>query len=268
MVPMERISSRQNPIVRRFRDAAAGRGDAAGQLLLDGAHLVEDAIAAGVRLEIAAFTERYLPSRFDTLAARAAAAGARVVVVPDAVMGAMSPVQQSSGVVALGRHSPAPLTAVFTGRAPLVLLLDAIQDPGNVGAIIRTAEACGATGVVADPAGADPFGWKALRGAMGSTFRLPVARHTLADAVTGARAHGLRILATVPRGGTPLPACDMRGPAAILLGGEGAGLGSTALEAADELITIPMRSPVESLNVAVAAALVLYEAARQRADAR
>jgi TrmH family RNA methyltransferase len=268
MASMERISSRQNPIVRRFRDAAAGRGETAGLLLLDGAHLVEDAIAAGIPLEIAAFAERHLPGRFDTLAARAAAAGAPIVIVTDAVMAAMSPVQQSSGVVALARQTPLPLASAFAGDAPLVLLLDAVQDPGNVGAIIRTADACGATGVVADPAGADPFGWKALRGAMGSTFRLPVARHALGDAVAGARARGLRIVATVPRGGTPLPSCDLRGPSAILLGGEGPGLDGAILQAADERITIPMRPPVESLNVAVAAALVLYEAARQRAAAR
>ena len=148
----------------------------------------------------------------------------------------------------------------------MVLLLNQVQDPGNVGAIIRAAEACGATGVVAGEGTADPFGWKALRGAMGSTFRLPVASgQTLADAVGSARAAGLRVFATAARDGTPLAACDLRGPSAILFGGEGAGLPQDLLDASDERLTIPMRPPVESLNVAIAAALVLYEAARQRA---
>ena len=147
----------------------------------------------------------------------------------------------------------------------MVLMLSQVQDPGNVGAIIRAAEACGATGVVAGEGTADPFGWKALRGAMGSTFRLPVASgQTLADAVASARAAGLRVFATAAREGTPLAACDLRGPSAILFGGEGAGLPQDLLDASDERLTIPMRPPVESLNVAIAAALVLYEAARQR----
>ena len=147
----------------------------------------------------------------------------------------------------------------------MVLMLSQVQDPGNVGAIIRAAEACGATGVVAGEGTADPFGWKALRGAMGSTFRVPVATgHTLAEAVAAARAAGLRVFATGARDGTPLAACDLRGPSAILFGGEGAGLPQDLQDASDERLTIPMRPPVESLNVAIAAALVLYEAARQR----
>jgi TrmH family RNA methyltransferase len=112
---------------------------------------------------------------------------------------------------------------------------------------------------------ADPFGWKALRGAMGSTFRLPLVREPLDLALETARAARTRVVATIPRGGTPLPECDLRGPVAILLGGEGAGLPAAWLDAADGRLTIPMRGKVESLNVAIAAALILYEASRQRA---
>jgi TrmH family RNA methyltransferase len=113
-------------------------------------------------------------------------------------------------------------------------------------------------------ASADPFGWKALRGAMGSTFRIPVARQPIEDALRAARGAGVRVFATIARGGTPLPQCDLTGPAAILLGGEGGGLPASWLDAADERLTIPMRGQVESLNVAIAAALILYEASRQR----
>jgi len=144
-----------------------------------------------------------------------------------------------------------------------------VQDPGNVGAIIRAAEACGATGALAGEGTADPFGWKALRGAMGSTFRLPVAREPLERIVDRARAAAIRLFAATPRGGKPLPECDLRGPAAVLLGGEGPGLPAALFDAADERMTIPMKPTVESLNVSVAAALILYEASRQRrADGR
>lgn len=144
-------------------------------------------------------------------------------------------------------------------------MLHDLQDPGNVGAIVRAAEACGATGIVCGQRTADPFGWKALRGSMGSSFRLPIAiKQPLDEALATARANGLRILATVARGGTTLPDCDLRKPAAILLGGEGGGLPATLIAQADERLSIPMQAPVESLNVSVAAALVVYEATRQR----
>lgn len=258
---MERISSRQNPIVRRFRDAASAPADG---LLLDGAHLVAEALAAQVALELVAVREE--PDSEETaLATLAAGRGARVVGVTPAVLSAISPVRQPSGIVALGLRRPATLEDALARPPQLVLLLAGVQDPGNVGAIIRAAAGCGATGVIASEATADPFGWKALRGSMGSVFRMPVAaRQPLDGAIAAARARGLHVYAAVPRGGTPLPCCDLRRPCAILLGGEGPGVGGGLLAAADAPLTIPMRGGVESLNVAIAAALVAYEAQRQR----
>jgi TrmH family RNA methyltransferase len=147
-----------------------------------------------------------------------------------------------------------------------VFLLSDVQDPGNVGAIVRSGEACGATGIVAGDGTADPYGWKALRGSMGSTFRVPVASQVSSlEAARAAKAQGVRILAAVPRNGQGLPDADLRGPAAVLLGGEGKGLPQPLQHLADATLSIPMREPVESLNVAVAAALIAYEASRQRA---
>jgi TrmH family RNA methyltransferase len=178
----------------------------------------------------------------------------------------MSPVRQPSGTIAIARHGPASLADVLARRPQLVLVVSDVQDPGNLGAIIRAAEACGGSGVVSAPGSADPFGWKALRGSMGSALRLPIAvRVPLAETLAAARASGLRILAAVARGGTALPSSDLRPPSVILLGGEGQGLPAAIVDAADDRITIPMRPPVESMNVATAAAIVLYEAARQRA---
>lgn len=266
---MERISSRQNPVVKQFRDLA-GSGGTDEWVLLDGQHLVEEALASGVRLDLVAFGERQVPGRLTTLSAQTQAAGARTISVTDQVLAAISPVQHPSGVVAIA-HRPAPTVGRVFERAPqLVVMLCDIQDPGNVGAIIRAAEACGATGIVTGDGTADPLGWKALRGSMGSTFRLPVAtRQSLLETAARARESGIRLLATIPRGGTTLPDADLRGPCAVMLGGEGAGLPHALVDAADARITIPMHPPVESLNVAIAAALILYEASRQRShDAR
>jgi RNA methyltransferase, TrmH family len=257
---MERIASRQNALVRQFRDTAQGVVDDA--LLLDGDHLIQEALASGVVVNVAAFSARLADGR---LASRLQSAGTRVVVVSDAVLDAMSPVRSPSGVVAIAGRPAASLEGALAKKPALVLMLHDVQDPGNVGAVVRAAEGCGATGVVCSERTADPFGWKALRGAMGSTFRLPLAvRQPLPAAIAVARTNGLRIFATAARGGTPLAECDLRVPAAILLGGEGVGLPADLVDTADVRLTIPMQPPVESLNVSIAAALVIYEAARQR----
>jgi TrmH family RNA methyltransferase len=272
---VETITSRQNVLVRTFRALAARRGR---RLLLEGPHLVDDALAAGVRVEIAAFSTRVLERRagergaeLRRLADRLERARARVVSVSDPVMAAMSPAEAPSGVVAIATHEPPAVEAALNGAPPggpaLVLLVADVQDPGNLGAMIRAAEAAGATGVIACGGSADPYGWKALRGAMGSAIRLPVAgRPATRDAVTAARARGLRIVATNPHGGPSLYEADLRRPTALLVGGEGSGLADEIIALADESISIPMRGSVESLNVAVSAALILYEAFRQRQE--
>jgi TrmH family RNA methyltransferase len=260
---MDRITSRQNAVVKEFRDAARGDSDV---ILLDGEHLVEEALASGIQLRLVAAAEHVLHSAAVRQAERA---GARVVLVSDAVLAAISPVQSPSGLVALASRRDAPLDEVFARGPQLVVMLHDVQDPGNVGAIARAAEACGATGLVCSERTADPFGWKALRGAMGSTLRLPTAaKQSLPNAITHARGAGLRIFATAARGGVPLADCDLRKPAAVILGGEGAGLPADLIELADTRMTIPMQPRVESLNVAVAAALVIYEASRQRAASK
>jgi RNA methyltransferase, TrmH family len=258
------ITSRQHPLVARFRDAA--RGDADGIMLLDGAHLVGDAVDAGVALLVAAVT----PSAFedDDLQALVSALGAQgveVTLVSAPVMDAISPVRSSSAIVALAAHPPAPGEAFYRSAAPLIVVAVDVQDPGNVGAIVRVAEAAGGTGVVVAGASARPFGWKALRGSMGSALRLPIVAGVTADeAVDAARSHGCRIVAAVPRDGRPIFEADLAGPLAILVGGEGRGLPGALVDAADERVTIPMQAPVESLNAAVTAALLLYESRRQR----
>jgi RNA methyltransferase, TrmH family len=147
----------------------------------------------------------------------------------------------------------------------VVVIAVGVQDPGNLGAIVRVAEAAGASGVIAAGACADPFGWKALRGSMGSSLRLPVAVTADAgEAIGAARRAGYRLVATVPRGGQGLFEVSLSGPIAFLVGGEGPGLPAAVIESADDRITIPMEGAVESLNSAVAAALLVYEAYRQR----
>lgn len=262
------ITSRLNPGVQAFRELVRKRRPSDERMLIDGWHLVIEARQAGVPIERAAFaTDRLTQRDIARLAQDLVDSGVDVMAVTTAVMEALSPVRTPSGVVAIGTREAVTLNAVFTRAPQLVLLAFDVQDPGNLGAMIRAAEAAGATGLIACGASADPFGWKALRGSMGSAFRLPVARASVEAALEAARAAGTRILAAVPRVGHPLFETDLRRPTAFLLGSEGSGLPLGLLQQADATLTIPMRAPVESLNVAVAAALLLYEAARQRAAA-
>jgi TrmH family RNA methyltransferase len=261
---MRRISSRQNALVARFRELARGRGPD-GAVLLDGEHLVEEAMDSGIPLETVAFAERVIDSRRDGLVARLERTSAELVRAPDQVLAAMSPARQPSGIVAIAHLHPSSLDDVLRAQPALVLVLAGIQDAGNVGAIVRAADGCGATGVIATEGTADPFGWKALRGAMGSSFRMPtVVKQALAATIARLKAAGIAVVATVPRDGNAPAASTLTRPIAILLGAEGAGLSDDLIASADERLTVPMRPPVESLNVAITAAVILYEASQQR----
>ncbi len=237
-------------------------------MLLDGMHLVIEAVTAGVPLDTVAFTARARSTPEGArLTARLASTTADLMEVSESMMAAMSPVSSPSGVVAIAGRPDWTLPRVFADAPQLVVVALDVQEPGNVGAVIRAAEAGGATGAVFCGASADPFGWKALRGSMGSALRLPVAAGVpLEDALSAARTAGLRVVATVPRGGEPPGAVDLRRPTALLFGGEGAGLSGDLVASAEARVSVPMRAPVESLNVAVSTALLIYEAARQRAS--
>jgi TrmH family RNA methyltransferase len=153
----------------------------------------------------------------------------------------------------------------FFAGTPLVIVAAGIQDPGNLGALLRSAEAAGATGAYLTDGAADPFSWKALRGSMGSVFRLPHRRRIgTVEALARLRERGVRTVAADPGAAKAYHDADLRGPLAFLLGPEGSGLPATLAAQADLAVAIPMAPRVESLNVGVAAGVLLFEAARQR----
>ena len=260
------ISSRQNPIVRGFRDLARTPDSTGTRLLLDGVHLIRDAMAAGAEFEsIAVASSRRDASEEADVARAAEVHGARVLTVSESVFAAMSPVRAPSGIVAIVRRTPVAAGAICAADDGLVLIAVDVQDSGNLGALIRAGEAGGAIGVLTCGASANPFSWKAVRGSMGSVIRLPVAAGLdVETAIRCIRTHDGSIVAAVPRHGQDPETVRWRGRVGLLVGGEGGGLTETVRAQADELVTIPMTPPVESLNVAVAAAILVYAARRQR----
>ena len=263
---MRTISSRQNDVVRRFRELAGTPDPEGREVLLDGVHLVQDAHRAGTTLDVVAVAagKAYGDDEAGVLARGLADAGVELVIAHDQVFEAMSPVRTPSGIVAIARREPLS-PADICARAGFIVAAADIQDPGNLGSLLRAAEAGGADGVLVCGTSANPFSWKAVRGSMGSALRLPVASApSLEDATACMKASGLRTVASVPRGGQAPDRVDWTGKVGLLLGGEGPGLPPALVEAADARVTIPMAAPVESLNVAVAGALLVYAARAQR----
>jgi len=261
------ISSRQNPLVRTFRALADDPDPTGERLLLDGAHLVRDAHAAGAVFEVLVVAASRLGTHSEEaqIAQALEALGVDVIAADDKVLAALSPVKSPSGIVAIVRRRvTAPSLICEHPRAFVITVVD-VQDPGNVGALIRAAEAGGATGTFVCGASASPFSWKALRGSMGSALRLPIVAGMTTDAVmTCMEEAGLRTIATVPRGGESPDDIDWRGPVGLLVGAEGPGLSDDVIARCRAQVTIPMASTVESLNVAVAGGILIYAARRQR----
>ena len=266
---MRSITSRQNPVVARFRALADTADPAGARVLLDGPHLVHEAQQSGHTFEIAAVSSSRLAS--DTEEAQLAAglekAGVEIIQAPDAVFAAMSPVRTPSGIVAIASRRPTTASEICGVENALILVAIDVQDPGNVGALVRTAEAGGVTGMFVCGTSANPFSWKAIRGSMGSALRLPVLGGMASAAVmTCLRSGHIRTVAAVPHGGQDPDALDWHGKLALILGGEGAGVPEDIARSSDVMASIPMAAPVESLNVAAAGAILVYAARRQRGD--
>lgn len=236
--------SDKNPLVKQIRRAVArGTLTEDGYAVAEGIHLLEEALAANREIgavivsEVARETSRLPQAR----------------MVSAKTFRDLSSTESPQGVIALVRPAAWTLDRILSGCA-LVVVLDGVQDPGNAGAILRAAEAFGATGAVFLKGTVNPYNPKCLRGSAGSVFRLPI--------VTDGDLSGLRLYAAMPRAQQTIEEADFRGPCGIVIGSEGHGV-SPALETRVTGVRIPT-SGVESLNAAVAAGIMLYEARRQR----
>jgi RNA methyltransferase, TrmH family len=261
--PSEPIRSRTNAHYRRFRQLKE-RGSA-DLCVLEGPKLLQEALSAGVAvIEVAISPRAESVERLVPILRTLSERGVPLRRMDPSLVASLSEAETSQGLIALARQPVFDEDRFFEG-IPLVVVGVAIQDPGNLGGLLRTAEAAGASGAFLTEGSADPLSWKALRGSMGSAFRLPHRRaFPLAEAVTEFRRRGIAVVATSAGGGTPYTDADWRRPTALLLGNEGAGLSDTLLRQADSVVSIPLAGRVESLNVGVAAGLLLFEAARQR----
>jgi TrmH family RNA methyltransferase len=281
----ELITSRENKWLKIFRAALRGTGPAAGEPIgVEGPKLVEDALRSGLQAEALLVSEAGEADLERILrAASESEAGiprSRVMRTTDKLFASVAGTETPQGVAALFRQpswqfddvvrGAAAADGALRGDAALVVVMAALQDPGNIGTIVRSAEAFGATGVVATRGSADPWSPKALRASAGSGLRFPVLRGMAIPVLLAQlRVAGVKIVAARSHSADLTSAgadaaADLREPVAIFIGNEGAGLPREIEHAADARISIPMSAAVESLNAGVAASVVLYETARRR----
>ena len=270
---LRRVEGRHNPLVKQLRQAfSRAELTESGDCAIEGLRILEEAIRSGLRFSAVFFrdssqdrAERLLPQL-----------GAQVetLLLPDKLFDSLVPSDSPQGVAALVRLKEFSLDDIIEKErlqiGPIVALAG-LQDPGNLGTILRSSEAFGSAGVVLGEGTVSPFNSKVIRASAGSVFRLPVIHGhgksgtaKLDEVSEKLRARGVRLIATSSHKGTPLDQADLKEATAIFFGNEGAGLSREVMSKMDEVIAIPHTAQVESLNAGVAASIVLYEAARQR----
>jgi RNA methyltransferase, TrmH family len=258
--------SRDNSLLRQARAVRDGRVD--DLIFVEGLRLCEEALQSGLRIQSVIYSEEIAEkeraARFIEEVGRVAD---RLAIVSEKLLATISYTKTPQGIILLAerpQQGPSKLESK-TDDTPLLVILHGINNPVNVGAILRSAEAAGATAAISTAQTADPYSPKALRGAMGSAFRLPLWHGpSYAEAIAWCDARAIRTIAADVGARSTHTAIDWTVPTALILGQESTGLTPEELALASDAVKIEMHGSVESLNVSVAAAVMLYEAARQR----
>jgi TrmH family RNA methyltransferase len=265
-MPFRIVQSKQNARLKELRRALAHPGrDERGLAGIEGPNLIEEALRAGLRIDCvfaAQGAERLiepLPLGPET----------EILLLPKELLDSALTTETPQPVAAL-IEPPAWMWAHLldnaSGTAPLIVVLAGLQDPGNLGTILRSAEAFGAHGVVSLPGTVSAWNPKAVRASAGSVFRMPLLAVTPNEVFSRLKEARVKILTTAVREAEPAQCANLAGPVALLIGNEGNGVPAELAARADSAITIPCPGPVESLNASVAASVLLYEASRQRAS--
>src|SRR5215208_4645896 len=260
------IISRDNSLLRQVRAVRDGKIDEL--IFIEGLRLCEEAYRSDLAIEAVVVSEELLrKERAAGVIEELSRVSKRVGSVSEKLLESVSYTKTPQGIIVLA-HRPAAseerLTASLNTR-PLLVVLHQINNPVNVGAIIRTAEAAGATGIITTKKTSDPFSPKSLRGAMGSAFRLPIwSGLSFTETIEWCRRRGIVTACADAKATSSYTEIEWTGPCALVLGPESEGFTPEELGGADRSVSIPMKGAAESLNVSVAAGILLFEAARQR----
>jgi RNA methyltransferase, TrmH family len=261
---LRRVEGRHNAIVKELRQAfSRSELTPAGECAIEGFRIIEEAVRSGLKFRAVFFSESAEPRAARLLPQ--IGAHVETILLPDKLFASAVPSDSPQGVAALASVKRFTLEEILDHPAPGPLLVIAgVQDPGNLGTILRSAEAFGAKGVLLGEGTVSAYNSKVVRASAGSLFRVMLAKVSLTEAIDKMRARAIRLVATASHKGVPLPEAKLSGQVAVFVGNEGAGLDKKLLGQMDELITIPHSDRVESLNAGVAASIVLYEVSRQK----
>jgi TrmH family RNA methyltransferase len=263
---LDRITSKDNSLLREARSIRDGKVEE--MIFVEGLRLCEEAVNSQLPIHALIFSDELAQKpKPAELIEKFFASSERVAIVSEKLLASISYSKTPQGIVILASR-PDMTEEHLTRRqseSPLIVVMHRITNPVNVGAILRTAEATGVTGAIATENATDPFSPKALRGAMGAAFRLPIwFRPSYAKVIEWCMQHSVKTVCADLDANALYTDLDWTTPRALILGPETSGLTPAEIEAAGGAVRIPMREPVESLNVSVAAGVLLYEAARQR----
>ena len=261
-----KVTSRDNSLLRRVRAVRDGRDDES--IYVEGLRLCEEALFSNLKIEAVIYSEELArKQRAATLLEKLGKTSRKIAAVSEKLLASISYTKTPQGMIVLAKR-PANDQKNFKARqpaAPFLVIMHGINNPVNVGAILRTSEAAGVTGVITTVNTSNPFSAKALRGAMGSAFRLPIwIGGNYGDIIAWCARRRIRTICADANGSKGYTEIDWRVPCALVVGPESSGLSAGEIALAKEAVRIPMRGSVESLNVAVAAGILLYEAARQQ----
>jgi RNA methyltransferase, TrmH family len=263
---MMNINSRDNPLLRQARAVRDAKIE--DLIFIEGLRLAEEALRSNLNIDAVIVSDQLAHKvKAENLINELGKVSQRVASVSEKLLESISYTKTPQGIVLLAsRPETSKETFATSNLHPsLIVLMHRINNPVNVGAILRTAEAAGATGAIATQNTADPFSPKSLRGAMGSAFRLPVwFGPTYDEAIAWCGDRGTQTICADVHASTGYDEVDWQRPTALILGPESEGLSNEEIAKANDAVRIPMHGPAESLNVAVAAGVMLYEAARQR----
>jgi TrmH family RNA methyltransferase len=260
------ITSLTNPRIKaavRLRDRR--ERESRRRTIIDGAREILRAIDAGVRVETAFIAPDLLRTADAEAVADRLAHRAGTVEVSPAVLAKVAFGERSDGIVCVVETPDRGLADLLLRDDPLVVVVEGVEKPGNLGAVLRTADAAGADAVIAADLRTDLYNPNAIRASLGTIFTVPVASAASADVLAWLVERGIRPVAAIVDAPTAYTTADLRGPIAIVLGSEAEGLGSVWRDRRVEPVAIAMRGVADSLNVSIAAAVVLFEAIRQRA---
>ncbi|MEX2540956.1 MAG: RNA methyltransferase [Trueperaceae bacterium] len=260
-----RIDSPKNPLVKELvRLRERRERDRSGRFLIEGTREVERALSAGVPLNELLVAPELMRPEGLALASRVESSKIRVTELGGTAFGRVSMREHPDGVLAVAPTWRTELGELELGQAPLLLVLEGLEKPGNLGALLRTTDAVDADAVFVTGKGTDPFNPNVIRSSMGSVFSRPLVTAGESELQEFLRDHDVRVIAAAPAAKKPYWDADLRGAVALVLGTEHQGLGDGWLNGAAERVHVPMSGSADSLNVATTGALLLYEALRQR----